>query len=100
MRCKVGDLAVIVRSRAGNEGLIVTCLEFLPRHPWWGEPYNADAWRIDRSLKTLFGESHHFVRADWLRPIRDQPGTDETLTWAGKPQETPLDVIRVAKEMQ
>lgn len=22
----------------------------------------------------------------WLRPIRDQDGEDETLTWAGKPQ--------------
>lgn len=36
-----------------------------------------------------------FVYPDKLmQPIRDQPGADETLTWAGKPAELPADVIR------
>lgn len=29
MNCKAGDLALIVKSMAGNEGKVVTCLEYL-----------------------------------------------------------------------
>lgn len=88
MNCKQGDLAIITAPGL-NSGRIVRCLAPLGRFltntsrgahiDFW--------WRIDISLPSFDG-------TDWsrecndsvLRPIRDNPGADETLTWAGKPE--------------
>jgi hypothetical protein len=89
MNCKPGDLAVIVRSTAGNEGKIVRCIEMLGNMRWVrpdGSSYTAATWLIDRELLGFAGESSNEI-ADWqLRPIRD-PGdaTDETLEWLPVP---------------
>lgn len=91
MRCKVGDLAVIVRSRAGNEGKIVRCLEFRPAQGFIrlnGSTYKAEAWRVDVALPTEANVLTSIVRDRNLRPIRPDEGTDETLLWAGLPKET------------
>jgi hypothetical protein len=95
MNCKQGDLAVFVRSKAGNEGKVVTCL----RLARWDEINEArfahDAgpiWKIDRAVPTLFPYGNDIRFADlahdsMLRPIRD-PGddaTDEMIVLLGKP---------------
>jgi hypothetical protein len=33
LNCKQGDMAIVVRSRAGNAGKVVTCLEFIGEGP-------------------------------------------------------------------
>jgi len=89
MNCKKGDLAVIVVSmtRPHSVGKIVTCVSLKPC-PRTGAP----AWIIDPPVgKEVF--VHGAWRAgDWiedkcLRPIRPNDGEDETLTWAGKPEQ-------------
>lgn len=89
LNCKPGDLAVIVKSSCGNEGVIVTCVEFLgvlqfvdPR----GNPtYQAPAWRVDKKIRTIGGATEDRIPDFRLRPLRDNPGQDETLTWLDVP---------------
>lgn len=85
MNCKQGDLAVIVKSTYGHEGKIVKCLRQY-NGPWVGiECIEYEAgWEIDIKLRTPTGE-WAFITDDRLRPLRDNPGTDETLTWAPVP---------------
>ncbi len=88
MRCRVGDLAIVVKSVAGNEGALVKCLEFLGYQLWRdpsGSISRAATWRVDRDLPDWNGWLGDKFRDDHLRPIRD-PGDDaqdETLLWAG-----------------
>lgn len=96
MNCKPGDLAVVVRSRLGRStGRIVEVVSpavpgemargfrFVPKDetgPYWrirGRVFLTDGTEIDE----------WFAQDAWLRPIRDQDGEDETLTWAGKPSD-------------
>ena len=90
MNCKQGDLAVIVRSTCGNEGVIVQCLELVTDHVLWHGKTpvkHATCWRVDRTLP------HHFpgliptdvVPDDQLRPIRDSDCQDEILRLVGLP---------------
>lgn len=97
MNCKKGDLAVIVRSMAGNEGRIVQCLriatdaELSEANIYTGLPH--PFWVTDKQLPCAFsfgghssGVSHAFIPDAWLRPIRDSDGTDEMLRIAGLPK--------------
>lgn len=88
MNCKPGDLAVIVKSFAGNEGKIVRCLRLATE----SEIKEADfrpmpIWVIDRPLRTTWGFHRALAADEFLRPIRPSEGDDETLTWAGKPEQ-------------
>ena len=85
MRCKPGDLAIVVRSVAGNEGALITCLRlatyeeissvnFTRRH--------GPIWVTDRALPSRLGRALALAPDDFLSPIRDSDGQDETLTWA------------------
>lgn len=77
MRCKQGDLAVIVKSGAGNEGKVVRCLEFL------GDIDGFEIggrWRIDQTVWTRFGELVSHVADRQLKPLRNTDGEDEMLT--------------------
>lgn len=87
MNCKQGDLAIIVKSVASPDdiGAIVRCVEFKPG------PDGRAAWIVDRKVSpdAVIGGITYI--GDWfldasLRPIRDNDGEDETLTWAGKPE--------------
>ena len=77
MRCRKGDLAVIVNAPNFPQylGRIVTCV----------------AWDvIDRSwLLDLIHTDRRPVYGDDrdLRPLRDSDGTDETLSWIDVPKE-------------
>ena len=86
MNCKPGDLAIVIRSRAGNEGRIFTCIRLatvaeIESHllfsymsqPCWitdGE-FNAKAARGDQ----VFHRAIDIVPDACARPIRD-PGED------------------------
>ena len=91
MNCKQGDVAVIVRSYAGNEGKIVRCLRLLKNDMAWvgidGITEKFPTWEIDRQLKGWKGDTSCYVADYKLRPIRD-PGddaTDEMIVLLGKP---------------
>jgi len=73
MNCKEGEMAFIVRSDAGNEGKIVTCVKYLGR-TWWrdnnGITFIDHTWRIDRKLPAWSGKMGDTIRDKQLRPIR------------------------------
>lgn len=75
MNCKQGDLAVIVKSNFEKAaiGRIVRCVRF-------NDSFGMPAWEFEPHFNQYW-----VCRDEFLRPIRDQPGEDETLTWAGLP---------------
>jgi hypothetical protein len=89
MNCKQGDLAIQIRSSAGNEGRIVRCVRFIghgrKRRPGGVMRDVPDLWEIDPPGRTWDGKWTNEVSDAWLRPIRPEPGTDETLLWAPVP---------------
>lgn len=89
LRCRPGDLAVVVKSWAGNEGRIVRCLELVGCRIWItpdrGESVVA-AWRTDTLLRDVDGDFDNEIADDQLRPIRDSDGQDEMLRIAGLPE--------------
>ena len=82
MNCKQGDLAIAIRSTAGNEGKIFQCLRFIGQIP---DFIGNDYWQIDRVLMSKHGYMVDVFRDSFIRPIRDQDGQDETLTWLDVP---------------
>lgn len=86
LNCKAGDLAVVVKSEAGNEGKIVRCLRYLGYQLWRdrdNSPLCRPTWEIDQGLYSLDGSLRSEICDDQLRPIRD-PGDDakdESLSW-------------------
>lgn len=98
MRCRQGDLAIIVRSAAHtNHGKMVKCLELLED----GTAFKLDKgyiglkegpyWRIDRTITLYVRELGGWIVGDlikdsYLRPIRYHSGQDETLSWASVPK--------------
>lgn len=82
MRCRVGDLAIVVRANyAENVGRIVETLSV----------DESGMWRVrsESALCTTMGHSMFaYCPDEWLRPIRD-PGDDaqdETLQWLPVPE--------------
>jgi hypothetical protein len=85
MRCKVGDLAVIVnadnKADLPHVGKIIRCVRW--QSDEWG-----GGWFTDPMLKVVAGPRKGGLMIwhdDDLRPIRDQDGEDETLRIAGSP---------------
>lgn len=87
-RCKVGNLAFVVKSRSGKTiGLICTVI---CSASFDEDGYN---WMVDFGKAVPgtngVGETVYKDRMvapdEWLRPIRDNPSEDETLTWAPVP---------------
>lgn len=76
LRCKPGDLAIVVRSLAGNEGKIVRCIRFLGDVKF----INGDvlpSWEIDGSLIGNRGLPTSKVPDCFLHPIRP-PAQDQS----------------------
>lgn len=85
MNCKAGDLAIIVRSFAGNEGSIVRCVEYVGVRSFkivGDQP----TWKIDRKIKTMSGYMSDLACDEFLKPIRDSDDEDEMLRIAGLPK--------------
>ena len=86
MNCKQGDLAIVVRSSASNEGAIVLCVRLLPAGAE-GWSRLGQRWQIDRALAGCNGPVISVPDA-WLRPLRDSEGEDEMLRLVGKPADS------------
>lgn len=96
MNCKPGDLAVVVRAIATPElvGCIVRCVRLATaeeRNPSW---HDGATWLVSgdgralperRGRRVLFVDER-FVRDQFLRPLRDQDGMDQTLEWKSVPR--------------
>jgi len=90
MNCKPGDLAMYIGVHVAARGMV--CQVVRPVR-WYDRLRCREintliqpVWRIDPPLIRGDGGTGEFVSDCALRPIRDNPGADETLTWAGKPQ--------------
>jgi len=84
MNCKKGDLAIAVKSVAGNEGKIMTCIRYIGSVEGY---FGSDYWEVDLSTPSKYGKNNRIYRDSWLRPIRN-PGDDakdETLEWLPVP---------------
>lgn len=98
MNCKQGDLAIFVKSNAGNEGKIVTCLRFATAAECdaygFNPHFHGPVWFTDKHLFTIYGTVSKLACDEQLRPIRDQDGEDEMIRIAGKPviQELPQTI--------
>lgn len=92
MNCKPGDLAIFVRSNAGNEGLVVTCVRLATRFEldkFWFEVSDGPVWLIDEPVKMFpSGRYSPLAKDRYLRPIRPQSddAVDEMTLLAGKPE--------------
>ena len=99
MNCKPGDLAIIVYARLAPD-LIGNIVEVVG--PFGGDLFIDDAisgeftWEVrypdGRPILATFGAKGHrefrhsrALRDSCLRPIRDNPGADETLSWKDVP---------------
>lgn len=100
-RCRVGDLAVIIKSVSGNEGKIVRCVKLhnSKTHDVDGlrvDPRNGVRWVIEtpligRDMLTWREVPLYTVPDASLRPLRD-PGDDaqdEMIQLLGKPESIP-----------
>jgi hypothetical protein len=89
MNCKPGDLAVFVRSAAGNVGKIVRCLRLATSAEIEAKNHIPDmgpVWIIDRELPRQ--RTPAALALDCiLRPIRPQPddAVDEVIQRIGTP---------------
>lgn len=95
LNCGPGDLAVVVRGKLGQQGLVLKCERLLQdgdivdgvRFGVTGD--GPPIWIVDRVLRVQRKDglevSLMVCLDNCLRPIRDQPGDDEALTWAGLP---------------
>ena len=81
MNCKQGDLAIVVRSYAGNEGKIVTCVKYLGptvfRNPK-NVHVSLDAWEVDIDINGWDGTTTIKTFPDcYLKPLRGDLLNDE-----------------------
>jgi len=100
LRCKEGDLAFLIGTGVKNDGLIVHVVA-----PWHGGKYKAWNYVGDGPGWIVKVAGNRPIRQMWhgkeiltydrpmpdcqLHPIRDNPGEDETLTWAPRKEPVP-----------
>ena len=88
MNCKPGDMAIVVSSRMGNEGKVVTCLKLRPYSNlllgpvWETDNHSILSWTLSGGYEKL-----NTIPDCLIRPLRDSDGTDETLSWIDVPSE-------------
>ena len=87
LNCKDGDLAVVVIGC--HSGKMVTCMKLrvCPVEIRSGVFITAAVWDIDRQLSDWSGSLGANIEDSLLRPIRNDPGADETLSWCDVPSE-------------
>lgn len=100
MNCKPGDLALLKSGGiAGGEAFndrLVEVIDSAGVDGFYGQMWSVKCagWTPAPHLVALSRRGTFYYPDSMMRPIRDQPGEDETLAWAGKPAESPADVIR------
>lgn len=88
MNCKPGDLAIVVRSAAGNLGKVVRCIRLATeaeKHELCFFQREA-MWFTDTPMTSTWGCVDTLMFDAYLRPIRDSDGEDEMLRIVGKPE--------------
>lgn len=88
MNCKPGDLAVVVRSSGENLGRIVTCIRLATAAEFVSQNISTaqgEMWLLAELTLHTGGRMKPYAPDSHLRPIRDNDGEDETLTWARTP---------------
>ena len=91
MNCQKGDLAIIVRSKCGNEGRIVRCLEYVGKGVHVDATdgtqmyFDRDLWRIDQVINSINNhtgivrQTYH-CHDDVLRPLHGDVTDDDVAT--------------------
>ena len=107
LNCRPGDLAIVLAPKSGAScsatGRIVTAVSLQPAGrcvtpdglEFEDIPVGASYWLVLYSrpmpqismLGTVRASIYDVIRDSRLRPIRDQPGDDETLSWISIPGE-------------
>lgn len=90
MNCKPGDLAVFVRSKAGNEGKIVRCIRLATSEEidhWAHTDTKGPVWVVDQMVLRKYGTFAPLALDVNLRPIRpqDDDAVDEVIQRIGTP---------------
>lgn len=101
MNCKKGDLAVTValsnqtsEAAKRNAGRLVDVVRFVGRHEFGCGRVGVDVWLCELlggpvvAANGVSWRGRVFICDVNLRPIRDNPGEDETLQWAPVPGQT------------
>jgi hypothetical protein len=100
MNVRPGDMAQIKPTGIRGEGLFVHRFVDVVRVSHTDPDYGllwyvkAFGWAPSADMVTLTAAGEFQFPDRYLRPIRDNDGEDETLQWAGKPTETPADIIK------
>jgi len=87
MRCKPGDLAIIVNTLPEYSrylGKILTCVAV----ERWYKNSTLPVWSTEPKL--IDGPYTLLVEDEALRPIRPDEGPDETLAWADVPKKATI----------
>ncbi|MDQ3058281.1 MAG: hypothetical protein M3R45_01980 [Pseudomonadota bacterium] len=96
MNCQLNDLAIVVRSALGpSTGLVLRCIRLSSASGLRnldGSFEYGPVWETDAYGPALCGNTHNLWLDADLRALRDEPGEDETLQWAGLPQGKPVEV--------
>lgn len=92
MNCKQGDLAVVVRSYAGNEGRVVTCVKLYPAGAFQIPERFGPIWdigeavpRIDLITGKLFPSKLKGMPDSFLRPLRGDLSEDDADLFVSSP---------------
>lgn len=83
MNCKPGDLAIQIKSYAGNEGQIVFIEKYIGAVNFVNLKFTVnDCWHVKYQCKTpdFIGQFSEFgsVPDSWLRPVSGLPDTEDT----------------------
>lgn len=86
MNCKQGEMAIVVRSRTGNEGKVLTCVRYmgygyinmLGEFVADGIPeWNEHVWETDTIIVLVSGHHGYLMYDSQLRPLRGNLTEDE-----------------------
>lgn len=93
LRCKAGQLAIIIKSTAGNEGMIVRTVR-LRAHSAFSFPVeHGPVWEIDTPILTSAGNMVPACYDEWMRPVEGL--SEEELVELGVEEE---DIQNIFKE--
>lgn len=88
MNCKPGDLAVVVHP-CKQQGRVTRCIRLATYEDMVlhgvGFPSGRPAWLVE-DLFQYETRRAPLILDSYIRPLRDNPGEDETLSWAGLPK--------------
>lgn len=80
MNCKQGDMAIVVRSDAGNEGKVLTCVRYVGEGKLVNKTFVAydpgrHIWEVDQSMYVIGVDGKHqgvsnYAFDSQLRPLR------------------------------